>query len=157
MELAINYSHAAAKLVKKKDLPVDRFKCPDWPWMIEEALMLKPVAVHFTLSAGSGTLHETDWELVERLMEQTGTPYVNLHIDPLQKDFPGIPLDTSNPAQVRLVTERLVQDVGAAVERFGPDKVIAENVTLPVPTTRSQHARQDAATGRAAGDPYAAG
>ncbi|OGO42157.1 MAG: hypothetical protein A2W36_05305 [Chloroflexi bacterium RBG_16_58_14] len=129
MELAINYSPAAAKLVKKKDLPIDRFKCPDWPWMVEEALRLKPVAVHFTLSAGSGKLHETDWELVGRLMEQTGTPYVNMHIDPLQKDFPGIPLDTRDPAHVQLVTERLVQDVGAAFERFGADKMIAENVT----------------------------
>src|SRR4030065_2916028 len=129
MELAINYPPAAAKLVNKKDLPIDRFKCPDWPWMVEEALRLKPVAVHFTLSAGSGKLHEPDWELVERVMEQTGTPYVNMHIDPLQKDFPGIPLDTRDPAHVQLVTERLVQDVGAAVERFGADKVISENGT----------------------------
>ena len=90
---------------------------------------LKPVAVHFTLNAGSGRLHETEWELVERLMQQTGTPYVNLHIDPLQKDFPGIPLDTTDPAHVELVAERLVQDVGAVVEHFGAEKVIAENVT----------------------------
>jgi uncharacterized protein (UPF0276 family) len=129
MNLAINYSPAAAKLVGEANLPIDHFKCPDWPWMVDEASTLKPVAVHFTLNASSGRLHKADWELVERLREQTGTPFINLHIDPLQKDFPGIPLDTTDPAHVSLVTNKLVQDVGAVVERFGAENVIAENVT----------------------------
>lgn len=129
MKLAINYSHAAARLVQQAELPIERFKCPDWPWMVEEALKLKPVAVHFTLRAGSGKLQETDWEPVKRLMEQTGTPYVNLHIEPLQMDFPSMPVDTDDPAHIKHITERLVQDVGVVVERFGAEKVIAENVT----------------------------
>jgi uncharacterized protein (UPF0276 family) len=118
-----------AKLVKEENLPIQRFKCPDWPWMIEEAMRLKPVAVHFTLRAGSGKLHETDWEAVERLMQQTGTPYVNLHIEPLESDFPNLPVDTDDPAHIARITGRLVQDVNVVVERFGADRVIAENVT----------------------------
>ena len=137
MNLAINYSPAAAKLVQEKALPIDRFKCPDWPWMVAEAMPLKPVAVHFKLAVGSGRLHEADWGLVEHLMQQTGTPYVNLHIEPLQRDFTDMPIDTSDPVHINQVTERLVQDVGAAVERFGAEKVIAENVTYYGPVSSS--------------------
>jgi uncharacterized protein len=134
MNLAINYSRPAAELVKANSdgvsrIQIDYFKCPDWPHLIAEARPLRPVAVHFTLSAGSGRLHTTDWELVERLAAETGTPYINLHLDPIPEDYPGMPADTPEPAQEKLVIENLMSDVWAVVERFGPERVIAENVT----------------------------
>ena len=128
IQLAINYSPAAAQLLQAGRLPIQRFKCPDWPDLVAEASALLPVAVHFSLSAGSGQLAQTDWERVEQLRQVTGTPYVNLHLDALQQDFPGMPRDTHEPAHIRLVTERLLHDVNAAVERFGAGQVIVENV-----------------------------
>jgi uncharacterized protein (UPF0276 family) len=129
MNLAINYSHPAAELLKAHRIQIDFFKCPDWPDLIAEARLLRPVAVHFTLSAGNGRLHLTDWALVERLAAETGTPYINLHLDPIPKDYPGIPEDTPEPAQEKLVIENLLNDVWSAVKRFGAQRVIAENVT----------------------------
>jgi uncharacterized protein len=128
MKFAINYSKQAARLVEQGDIDIDRFKCPDWPYLVDEASQLRPVAVHFTLQAGSGKVQKTDWGLVERLLEQTGTDYVNLHLASEGSDFPGIALDTRCTEERRLVIDRLIEDVQSAVSRFGADRVIVENV-----------------------------
>jgi uncharacterized protein (UPF0276 family) len=132
MKLAINFSHAAAALVAKNRIEIDYFKCPDWPEMISEALCYRPVAVHFSLRAGTGLLHKTDWSLIERLMRLTGTPYVNLHLCPETGDYAapsgGIPASTQDPDHTSLIVERLLADVSAVVKQFGSEQVIAENV-----------------------------
>ena len=126
MFLAINYSSQAAALVSENRISLDRFKCPDWPDMIAEASQLRPVAVHFTLAAGRGKLHKTDWALVERLLAQTGTPYVNLHLEPHINDFPGI--DPDDPAQDERVIEQMIAEIRLVANRFGSERVIVENV-----------------------------
>jgi len=132
MNLALNYSRPAAALVAEGCIEIDHFKCPDWPGMVAEALKLRPVAVHFSLRAGTGRLHETDWKFIERLMRLTGTPYVNLHLCPEVGDFPAtygsIPADTQDPAHISQVVETLLVDVSSATAHFGPERVIAENV-----------------------------
>lgn len=60
MHLAINYSSASARLVQSGMVNLDYFKTPDWPWMIEEAMLQLPVAVHFTLEAGNSGLAQVD-------------------------------------------------------------------------------------------------
>lgn len=126
MLLAINYSPQAAALVSENRISLDRFKCPEWPDMIAEASQIRPVAVHFTLAAGRGKLHKTDWKLVERFMMQTDTPYVNLHLEPHVNDFPGI--DPDDPAQYERVIEQMIADIRMVAKRFGPERVIVENV-----------------------------
>lgn len=132
MKLAINYSIPTAQLLSAGKIEFDTFKCPDWPEMISEAQVYLPVAVHFTLKAGSGKLARPEmvktWDLVERLQEATHTPYVNLHLTPTIKNYPGIPADTPEPEQYEQVVERLFADVSAAVKRFGGEQVILENV-----------------------------
>jgi uncharacterized protein (UPF0276 family) len=132
MKLALNFSNAAAALVAKDRIDIDYFKCPDWPDMITEALCYRPVAVHFTLQAGTGRLHKTDWAFIERLMRLTGTPYVNLHLCPEVSDYTtssgGIPASTQDPDHTSLIVERLLADVSAVVQQYGPERVIAENV-----------------------------
>jgi hypothetical protein len=61
MKFAINYSTQAAKLVAQDDINIHRFKCPDWPDLVSEASRLRPVAILFTLKAGSGNIQKTDW------------------------------------------------------------------------------------------------
>lgn len=132
MNLAINFSHQAAALVSEGHIDIDFFKCPDWPDMISQAQRYRPVTVHFTLRAGTGLLHKTDWKHIERLLKLTNTPYVNLHLCPETEDFSpasgGIPADTQDPAHINLVVERLLADVSAVADQYGPELVIAENV-----------------------------
>jgi uncharacterized protein (UPF0276 family) len=128
IQLAINYSHDAASLYSQGRLTIDRFKTPDWPEMISEASRYCPVAVHFDLNAGNGKLNHTDWSRCEALLEQTRTPYFNLHLNPERADYPGFPVDTPDKRQFRLVVDYLYADVSAAVERLGPERVILENV-----------------------------
>jgi uncharacterized protein (UPF0276 family) len=128
MKFAINYSKQAAGLVEQGDLDIDRFKCPDWPDLIDEASRLCPVAVHFRLHAGAGKIQKADWGLIERLLQQTSTDYVNLHLDHESSDFPGIAVDTRRTVDRRIVIDRMITDVQAVVSRFGAERVIVENV-----------------------------
>lgn len=128
MLFAINYSRPAARLVQAGKLPVDRFKCPNWPDMVAEALPHRPVAVHFDLKAGSGKLTSLDWTPVQVFLDQTGTPYVNVHLEAGGKDLPGVPSDSNRPEHRQLVLERMLADVQAVVDQFGAERVIAENV-----------------------------
>jgi uncharacterized protein (UPF0276 family) len=132
MNFAINFSHKTAALVAKGLIDIDYFKCPDWPDLISEALRYRPIAVHFTLRAGTGLLPQTDWGHIEQMLQLTKTPYVNLHLETRTNDFPTesntIPSYTQEPAHINMVVERLLLDVSAVVDHFGPERVIAENV-----------------------------
>lgn len=126
MLFAINYSPEAASLVRENRILIDRFKCPDWPDMIAEAIQIRPVAVHFTLAAGRNRLPKADWKLVEHLLKMTSTPFVNLHLEPHINDFPGI--DPENPEQDERVVEQMLAEIHQVAQRFGPERVIVENV-----------------------------
>lgn len=128
MKLAINYSPAAGALAASGQIDLDYFKTPAWPDMIARAEAVRPVAIHFELQAGSGKLRQTDWEPVQDWLERTDTPYVNVHLSPVWEDFPGVSPQSDEAKLSRLVLERLVEDVGALVDRFGPERVIAENI-----------------------------
>jgi uncharacterized protein len=128
MEFGINYSTQAAQLLASGLIKLDRFKTPDWPDMIQEAQESCPVAVHFELRAGNGTLAGTNWQRIDRIREQTTTPYINLHLDPRIKHYAGFAIDTTDPADTERILNRLIEDVNSAAEFFGADRIIAENV-----------------------------
>jgi uncharacterized protein (UPF0276 family) len=127
MQLAINYSHAAARLVQSGQIDIDTFKTPDWDWLVSEASQLKPVAVHFTLEAGNDNLRLVDWDKVRHLSQITGTPYINLHLDARQMYYPDFSVDTANASEVDQVVKTIISDVKGVAERFGPERVIIEN------------------------------
>jgi len=130
MLYAINYSPQAAALLQEGRIEIDRFKCPPWPDMIAEAAALRPVAVHFDLRAGPGTLHQTaDWTAIERFLSTTETAYVNIHLAVRAREMPHLPAAQPLTGGERMqVIERLLQDVEAVTRRFGAGRVIAENV-----------------------------
>ncbi len=99
MNFAINYSPQSAELFQSGKIQVDRFKCPDWPWMIAEASRLCPVAVHFNLTVGNGSVKDIDWETTLHLLESTSTPFLNFHLESRHHDFPDIPLESDDPAR----------------------------------------------------------
>lgn len=135
MKLALNYSHHAAALLAAQAIEIDLFKIPPWPDQVAAAERLRPVYVHFPLSVGSGRGdavsrkgQEVDWQEVERWLAQTSTPFVNLHLTPDVRDYPGRAFDDLSPDHVAEVTARLISDVAVVVARFGPERVIVENV-----------------------------
>ena len=131
MLFAINYSSEAAALCASGRLEVDRFKCPDWPEMIDEAQELRRVAVHFQLKAGRGKTKKANWDQIGRWLDLTGTRYVNIHLEPRSEDYSSehgsMPVDTTDPAHRQQVLERTLEDLWPVVKRFGAKRVIAEN------------------------------
>ncbi len=137
MKLAINYSPEAEALAAWGAVDFDLFKCPPaWdpvvleyaPDLFARAQAVRSVYLHFPLNAGDGSLRVTDWGRVGEAMAQTDTPFVNVHLLARTRDFPNIPADTTEPAHVRRVQDALVRDVSVAAARFGPERVIVENV-----------------------------
>jgi sugar phosphate isomerase/epimerase len=70
---------------------------------------------------------ETDWGLVERLLSETITPYVNTHIDPSPERYPGLIIDNPTEAQAAEIVENTAKDLKYLVDHFGANMVIAEN------------------------------
>lgn len=128
MLFSINYSTQAAVLLDQHRIELDRFKCPDWPDLIQEASQRRPVAVHFNLAAGRGKLRHKNLDKAAALAEQTGTPYINLHLEAKLVDFPDIPVDSTHGEHQQLVFDQTLSDVELAVQRFGAERVIVENV-----------------------------
>jgi uncharacterized protein (UPF0276 family) len=134
-EVAVNYSAATAGLYKAGLIQIDRYKCPDWPDLISSARRLLPVYVHFSLKAGlgkgdaleTGTGQSPDWNKIEGVLAQTGTPLVNIHLSPTIADQSDNPVDTTTPAYIETLTEYLVKDVQAVVRRLGAERVVVEN------------------------------
>jgi uncharacterized protein (UPF0276 family) len=135
VKFAVNYSSAAADLFHEGRIWVDLFKCPAWPEAIASARALAPVYVHLPLRVGAGigdaidteTRQPADWRRLETLLGQTGTPQINVHLAPLVDDFPGIPVDTGDPAHSETLYAHALHDVQALVARFGPERVVVEN------------------------------
>lgn len=128
MKFSINYSTQAAVLYSVGKLQIDRFKCPDWPSLIQEALQYAPVAVHFTLSAGRMKLASKDLDMVERIADQTETPYINLHLEAKLRDYPTIPIDSHSSVHRSRVLSQTLREVEQAVQRFSRERVVVENV-----------------------------
>lgn len=124
---AINFSREAAALLEAGLIAPDRWKCPPWPDLLAEARQTLPVYVHFDLIAGRGGLEQVDWDAIERLIDDTGTPYVNLHLAPELRDF-GLTGEPLTSAQRARVIEQMIADLALVVERFGAGRVIAENI-----------------------------
>jgi hypothetical protein len=135
IQFAVNYSAASAALLRNGSIRFDRFKCPAWPDLIAAAQATHPLYVHFPLIAGFGTGdvldaetgRPADWAKVERLLAQTNTPLVNVHLSASAAEYPDLPPDTEDPAHIAIVVERLLTDLVAVVRRFGADRVVAEN------------------------------
>lgn len=137
MKLAVNYSPQAEHLVSQHAVKLDLFKCPPAsdpvmvahaPDFLTQAVQCRPVYIHFPLYAGSGELEATNWNEIEMALRQTSTPYVNVHLQAETKDFPLLRADTEAPDDVSRLTDIFIRDVAVLTARFGPERVIVENV-----------------------------
>lgn len=126
-EIAINYSVAADELLRAGRITFDRWKCspPDdvaGPQLTASSGL--PCYVHFPLDAGDPAFHDSDWESIQRILEETRTPFLNLHLNAKKSHFPNIA--SQNERQV--VRDRFLAAVEKVCRLFGPEKVICENV-----------------------------
>ncbi len=128
VDFALNYSPQAVALLQAGRIAIDRFKCPPWPELIAAARPHRPVAVHFELRAGAAEPPAVDWDEIAAFAADTGTPTINLHLGASRADYPDIPPDSTAPAHLDRVAAAFLRDVRAAVDRFGPGRVIVENV-----------------------------
>lgn len=129
MKFAINYSPQAAELVSKNELRIDYFKCPGDLHLVAQARAHASVVVHFNnLTAGPRKIDAVDWDLISGLLDETGTPFTNLHLAPYVADIPEVPSADPTPAQTAQVIEGMLKDVRVVTDHFGPERVIVENV-----------------------------
>lgn len=128
MRFAVNYSPQAEALLQAGTIQVDLWKCPDWPGLLAQAGRSRPVYVHFPLNLGAGEMASHDWGEVERWRQETGTPYVNLHLIAKAGDVARVLVDSREADDLDRVAAHLVREVAPVVDRFGPEAVIVENV-----------------------------
>lgn len=128
MDFAINYSPEAIELISDGRIEVDRFKCPDWPETIAQARRQRPAYVHAPTRAGRGMIDQTELDRISSLLDISDTPLVNIHLSPCTSDFDTMPIDTRDPAHREMLTDAMIADVMILVDKFGPEKVCAENL-----------------------------
>ena len=135
MKLAVQYSEPLAELVKTGQVTLDYFKCPAWPDLVQQAQAIRPTYVHLPLQVGRPdvdvydfeTKAPVDWGRMERILTLSDTTYVNVHLSAPVRDYPDIPLESTDPAHVELLAERNIAGIEAAIQHFGAERVIAEN------------------------------
>ena len=125
IEFALNYSQPAADLVRDGAIEIDRFKCPDWQHVIDDAAKLRPTYVHFPLSANRTEGLQVNLDAIDAMSRATSTPFINLHLSPQTKDFVGWSDDA--------IEGRLIDDVNRLIDRFGKSRVMIEMVPFGNP------------------------
>lgn len=124
-EFCINYSVPAGELYRLGQIPLDRFKLPDWPELIAHFFHSGyPFYVHFSLNVGCGKLLNTDWQQVENLLLQGAAPYVNLHLNAPAD------LNPHDPSAVERYRIHALAEMRQIVQHFGAENVVCENCPL---------------------------
>jgi len=131
MKFGLNYSTQAIALYDAGVIAPDVFKCPAWPDLIAQAKDHYPVYIHFPLSVGVGigdaidseTKQPADWRKHEKLLHDTNTPFLNVHLQAANE----ILKNAETTYDVEQTLENLIKDVESVVRRFGKETVIAEN------------------------------
>jgi uncharacterized protein (UPF0276 family) len=135
MKFAVNHSQPAIALWEQDPSQFDLFKMPEWPHLVEPFCTDHPCYVHFSLEVtdGSGTILDSetnapvDFDRVERLLNLTQTPLVNVHLAPKPHQHPDIAPENLSPAATEKLTARMLRDVEVLTRQFGKEHVIAEN------------------------------
>ena len=126
-KVAINFSPEAAELKAAGALELDLFKVPDWDDLIAQAQQLAPVYVHFPHQIGAAR-EKPELERSAALMSATGTGSFNVHVAPSSERFSSLAVGDASDDAVAAVVYALVADLQPAVEAFGAQAVIAENL-----------------------------
>jgi uncharacterized protein len=124
MKLAVNYSNEAMELRESGQIPIDLLKSALFRDWIADAQRSGPIYVHFPFGVSpSGVTNfdhpETDWAWVFKILENTESVYLNLHIKIRESEY----LDFSHTS-VLDVCSKCIDELAAHVPK---DRVIIEN------------------------------
>jgi uncharacterized protein (UPF0276 family) len=122
MKLAVNYSTPLKNLIETNQVRVDLLKCPEWEGLVNPALELGPVYIHFDIELGSGSIQRLNFDLIKRMFEKTDTIYLNTHLS----NLPSRKKDKTDSA--KSVLSRWEADLEILRRKIPSRKVIAENL-----------------------------
>lgn len=128
MQFALNYSPQAFELIRDNAIDIDLFKCSsDFPELIPKAMTLRPVCVHFSLR--TGRLEDSNFQPkeIEKLLQKTGTQFVNIHLGTLNEDFPDIPVNSEKETDRQRVVNSMINIINEITDCFGKENVMLEN------------------------------
>lgn len=136
MQFAVHYNPRLATLYCEGEVSFDYFKCPAWPDLIAESRATGPTYVHFPLVVGhpDGVVWDTerkapvDWSFMLPILEQTSTPYLNLHVLPFIEWYQHMAPATIDHVHIEIMMDNVIQGVEDAIAQVGADRVILENV-----------------------------
>ncbi len=132
MRLAVNYSEAARSLLREGEIAFDLWKCAPLGELggIDNLSADDPPGyVHFPLDAGAPDFLDTDWSALERTLDATRTPFVNVHLNATKRQFPGCSDEDARAA----IRDRFRVALELLATRFGAERVLAENVVYRGP------------------------
>src|SRR5512145_1138666 len=132
MKFALNYSLPALTLWRDNPAAFDLFKLPAWEHLVDKVSSVHPAYIHFPLgvTGGDGTIRDgetkrpADFARLERLLAQTATPLVNLHLAPSIRDNPDLAPDDFSIAAAEEITRRMIRDVSTLTRYFGAENII---------------------------------
>ncbi|MCY4145392.1 MAG: DUF692 family protein [Chloroflexi bacterium] len=126
MQFAINYSPQALRLWREGAIQVDLFKCPDWHDLVAEVSRYHSLYVHCSLIVGQGRLVDVDMEALAGWLDTGDTQVINTHLCMLRSSFaPGQRITRE------AVVTRGLRELMPLCERFGPERVVIENLAYP--------------------------
>jgi uncharacterized protein (UPF0276 family) len=130
MKTAINYSAAARRLLEQGAIDFDLWKSAPRPAWQEEARASnppRPLYLHFPLDVGEPDFAEkNDWDEIARQLDETDTPFLNVHLNARREHFPEVSGDTKSAWNA--VRDQFLRHLSLVTERFGAERIIAENV-----------------------------
>lgn len=124
MKFALNYSEPASILLQQKLINFDLFKAPDWPELIPIVSDQHSVYIHFSLSTCDQSIPTTNWGFIEKVLAETETNHVNIHINAPRN------LDPSSTSVIQQSIDQMLSEVEMVVSRFGADNVVIENCPM---------------------------
>ena len=80
MKLAVNYSTALQKLIQTEKVKVDLLKCPEWYGLVQPALSIGQVYIHFEIALGVNNVQRLNFDLIKRMIDLTDTKFINTHL-----------------------------------------------------------------------------
>lgn len=122
MKLAVNYSLPLQKLLDEKAISVDLIKCPEWDGLVNPALRLGDVYIHFDINIGDGSVNKLEPSIVQYYLTITNTPHLNVHLQGDKK------LDPHSLADQRQLLNRWKEDIQHLQKQFPGVRIVAENL-----------------------------
>lgn len=122
MKFAVNYSTPLRQLIQTGQVRVDLLKCPEWHNIVNAALEIGSVYIHFEVALGNNKVQRLNFDLIKRMMDLTGTQFLNTHLSNLRTEI------GMSKQKAKEVYARWQTDLEFIREKLPGTTVIAENL-----------------------------